>query len=949
MFYCFIFILYYYICRDVSLLSIKAARMMKAQHEVGWKKSGAGADSSLGLVVSLLSDPSAAGAHEYLLGAMSVPNNILCSAQLHLSQLDAWSRAPERGAVALFQLDVVMRMYVMALADSGPLGVDGVCGAFNAQLEKLFAVLLSSADVVYFEMPTAERLQSMLAAYLAVGTLPERVRSALTCAGYLRKNDLVNASASAVIVSGLVERSISRLSLSSSQNRATRQPTYRLMELETQDPVLNGGRAAGSAIYRLEHVHHGQEEVPGSVVHSGKVRDQGVSVYTLLHLGVLPNFKRKMLKMLVEFPVRSYQRSAAGVDKEEILSKLLPWTLFVDTDTVGGGVSTPKSKRSAKMDVAASYGLHLRYRDSSSASDHGSASKTALGVSIRSGGGPDSFSSEQREANLVFSILMNEFNNHRGELAGGKFSFVEHSSGQGFLSMLLAARFPNSTLVSMEDDYLSVRRHEFMLESLNITNNYVAHTSSSSYGSSSSRSKILKNLYDSPELFRFQVVSKGLIEAAETAHDSGAGDNIGNDVGTLLSLALTSFVRVPSASQVSWSMSTLYNTGVLDGLRWSDGSEEVDNNILRGTAGLISLAPVRPHASASMKEGADDKVADVYNLKSHPATGFEEFESYWLLGGVKLPKSSGTDGGTKVAITPLWLQGQRVPWVRCDIVNMTRHVHHHYDYAKDGHQRTYTMHVGVNHTVSQSVNSLINNHDPSEMISVQHPNGILLYSKALFAQHAGDAPGDVAYRTVYPPETLLTIPEKDLASLSEQELALRREEMSEKLREDVSRRASAQYPLLLPPGLHPNQHQITAVHLHRDRDDFPIPYTSVYGITLITALRLGIVSSQIERLYERFLKLPLYEDMAPWNIVLMGSSVDYIDYDTRDMVFDWDIPKAYQIMTVLMNYKRTVEDFTHCGSKASTVYGLPYVSDCVGSTSKSSSSRYRQSSRLVFY
>jgi len=33
---------------------------------------------------------------------------------------------------------------------------------------------------------------------------------------------------------------------------------------------------------------------------------------------------------------------------------------------------------------------------------------------------------------------------------------------------------------------------------------------------------------------------------------------------------------------------------------------------------------------------------------------------------------------------------------------------------------------------------------------------------------------------------------------------------------------------------------------------------------------------------------------------------------------------------VLMNYKRTVEDFKKCTSKAPTVYGLPYVSDCVG-------------------
>ena len=42
------------------------------------------------------------------------------------------------------------------------------------------------------------------------------------------------------------------------------------------------------------------------------------------------------------------------------------------------------------------------------------------------------------------------------------------------------------------------------------------------------------------------------------------------------------------------------------------------------------------------------------------------------------------------------------------------------------------------------------------------------------------------------------------------------------------------------------------------------------------------------------------------------------------------IPKAYQVMTVLMNYKRTVEDFKKCSGKANTVYGLPYVADCVG-------------------
>lgn len=36
-------------------------------------------------------------------------------------------------------------------------------------------------------------------------------------------------------------------------------------------------------------------------------------------------------------------------------------------------------------------------------------------------------------------------------------------------------------------------------------------------------------------------------------------------------------------------------------------------------------------------------------------------------------------------------------------------------------------------------------------------------------------------------------------------------------------------------------------------------------------------------------------------------------------------------MSVLMNYKRTVEDFKKCTSKAATVYNIAFISDCIGS------------------
>ena len=72
--------------------------------------------------------------------------------------------------------------------------------------------------------------------------------------------------------------------------------------------------------------------------------------------------------------------------------------------------------------------------------------------------------------------------------------------------------------------------------------------------------------------------------------------------------------------------------------------------------------------------------------------------------------------------------------------------------------------------------------------------------------------------------------------------------------------------------------------------------------------------------------------MAPWNIVMQGPRMDYIDYDTRDRTFDAYVQRAYQTLSVLMNYKRTVKDFAHCGDKASTEYGFSWVSECVKSS-----------------
>ncbi len=209
--------------------------------------------------------------------------------------------------------------------------------------------------------------------------------------------------------------------------------------------------------------------------------------------------------------------------------------------------------------------------------------------------------------------------------------------------------------------------------------------------------------------------------------------------------------------------------------------------------------------------------------------------------------------------------------VRADIINMTRQVNHHFDYQKDGHTRKYTMHIAQNTSAAQLLSKY-----RAEIVEGSYAN------KKLYEQ----------------------------------------EKQSQALQ-----------------GLHSNLkgERATRVYLTRVKNDKivgkmtrVIPYTSLYGITLITILRLGLVEEMRESAYHQFIALPLYEDMAPWNIVFQGAKMEYIDYDTKDKTFDHIVPLTYQALSVLFNYKRTVEDFHHCNGKARNPYGFSHISDCVG-------------------
>ena len=307
---------------------------------------------------------------------------------------------------------------------------------------------------------------------------------------------------------------------------------------------------------------------------------------------------------------------------------------------------------------------------------------------------------------------------------------------------------------------------------------------------------LLKHLYESPELFRYQVLEIPLLQAARLFQ--------GETLGELLSCAMTTFVNLAPDWQVSAALELLFPLG---------GTEEADS--------LPS-------------GGAFEETA----LSDHPKERLKGFGERLLQNQVRVP-----DGYTKVDAKRLQADAR---FVRLDVVDMERHVHHHFDYQREAHARTYTMRVLAGAGADFGAN----------------PN---------FGSHARD-------------------------------------------------------------GQHVSNGRVVDVKLIREQDAHVIPYKEVWGFTLIAALRMGLTRKCRERAYTEFVKLPLYEDMAPWNIIFAGSSLKYIDNDTQGHTYDLQVPRAYQILSVLMNYKRTVEDFKRCGYKAKTEFGFAWVSECVGST-----------------
>eukprot|EP01034_Spumella_vulgaris_P022705 gene22705-28858_t len=680
----------------------------------------------------------------------------------------------------------------------------------------------------------------------------------------------------------------------------------RIQELKTprwqSSDLAEDNGAKGLQVFRVSigrvESTHGVDDVLHAAAHSAsafssKGSSFGLSVYSAVHFGLVASQRRVLLNMLVNIPLWSLAGSEGA--------QLVPWRLFVRLSGASWAMWYHDISTQSMRDehAGASVSRHAASITARMSSSERNARGSTMGISVADSDG--TAASDRNQGVSVWKALQNELRSHSGELAGGKFSFVEHNSGYGYVSTRLAKSFPNATVISLERSATKVQHHVAMAEQLGVTNNAVCQKAVDD-------SLIHKNLYESPELFRFQLRAHSLMEdfiAARSVSDWG------ESIGTLLSVALTTFIYAPNSAQVSWAMHLLFGEVYVGRSECGDAGR-----CFRRFSTGGAVRPLSEVLSGGANPLDEVSLSDVLS-ELHPQAPYRDFESKWLLEAARVsggqttvmvsplaasesPSRSKSSGETVVR-TARTLQQLSLPLVRCDLVNMTRHVHHHYEYAKDGHSRTYTMRVRVNETLSDEVLSRLG--DPSRSASVQLESAIRLSTANTLLDH---------HQELF---------HNDLPSAGM--------DVIRSIQTDADSSS-----MVLPSGNHPNQHKTVSVHLSRDRDGFPIPYTSIYGVTLITALRLGLETTQREKLFGQFLRLPLYEDMAPWNVVLMGAALDYIDYDTREFTYTLDVPKAYRVMSVLMNYKRTVEDFKRCGAKAGTVYGLPYVSDCVGSVDK---------------
>jgi len=780
-------------------------------------------------VVSLRQSRAHGEAHVALLRLLKIRNNLPAANNLSLPLAAALLAPKDPFHVALLGESVVTHVLQQSLASSSSeSNVECDWSAF----ERLYGSLLSLAKTSFVLLPRMSALSKALAHVLpqCSQSLTQRYTpTTATKAGSDTKEQEVQEEEAGHGTYGSPEELFLARCMA-----AAGHVSARVRRLRTSP--------AGSRLVLVRIQWEDQEEAEGgesAALDSGSSSlgapldgeaTRGVSVYSLLHCGVLPSIKAELFRLFLELPLWRFSS----------LPAVVPWKLRFDT---------------SESDVDGGQRVRLALLVNVGTREYGGAGGSQVAASVGGGG----LAAEQSLKAAWWQTVRHELERSPAAHQNGRFSLLEYGSGGGALSMAVAQRFPNATVLSLESDGAAVAEHVSAVQRRGLWNNVVCegHMDSS----------VTTKFVESPELLRYQVLSMSLLDLKP----SSSGHPPSTYLSSLLSTGLTTFVHMPTDAHMSLAMEIFFFAAVDAPPAHTPFTPLPPSS----TWGLLGPHYIPDRLSASAE----------YSLASHPRGAMVGLDVAFLQHQTRGEGFTSTTISSERVLAPAGVAG--IPLIRCEVVNMTRHVHHHFDYAKDGHTRTYTMTVEANATATALATAAVG---PLE--------------KAAFRESTPTSPSDTGSRYL------------------------------------VGSSSFASPLSSSPPPLYriPNGHHLTAagtlvsVSMVRDKSTHVIPYNAIRAVTLIAVLRLGLVRSLKERAYKLFVKLPLFEDMAPWNIVFEGPRLDYIDYDTRDKTFDAEVQKTYQILSVLMNYKRTVTDFDRCGTKVGNPYNFPFVSECVKST-----------------
>ena len=246
------------------------------------------------------------------------------------------------------------------------------------------------------------------------------------------------------------------------------------------------------------------------------------------------------------------------------------------------------------------------------------------------------------------------------------FSLLEHNSGRGNVSMAIASKFPNDTVISVEADAALAKGHWKEIKRNNGPfNNIVCNMNPGA--------TLFGKLLESPEVLRYQFAGWPHLK---TFLGSDVG-KLGEILGTAFGTGVTTFLQLPSTRSLSVAFATLYPELVTKAQRQQilgpaavplPGLVDLEKHFIAEITKLTSSAP---HLAGKSGVSVPDHQASNLSTNIQVAPHV-------------VPAVPGKDG-----YSPSWRL------LRIDVRKLEFQVNHHFDYRIDGYSISHSVYDGA--------------------------------------------------------------------------------------------------------------------------------------------------------------------------------------------------------------------------------------------------------------